>query len=135
MNVRTVTAAATGATRAAAISFCMVLSIACTGHHGMQAAEPADDVVLEVDNHNWADVLLYVVHDGSTTRLAQVTAAKSVSVPIPSRLVGADGIVSFVAHRIGGLDDYYSPRVSVRTGNTIALTLEGQLGMSSIGVW
>jgi hypothetical protein len=29
----------------------------------------------------------------------------------------------------------YSPLVSVRLGQTIALTLEAQLGMSSIGVW
>ena len=113
-----------------------VLSTACAGRHASSVAEPPpEDVTLEVDNHNWADVLLYVVHDGSTTRFLQVTATQSASVTIPSRLVGANGIVRFVAHRIGGLDDYYSPSVSVRTGQTIALTLEGQLGMSSIGVW
>ena len=129
MNVRTVAGSA-------AITLCLMVSSACAGHHGSQAVEPAQqDVVLEVDNHNWADILLYVVHDGTTSRFLQITGAKSASVTIPSRLVGSNGIVSFVAHRIGGLDDYYSPAVSIRTGQTIALTLEGQLKMSSIGVW
>lgn len=129
MSVRTVTAAAT-------FAFCLAVSAGCAGHRTSSPGAPApEDVVLEVDNHNWSDVLLYVVHDGSTTRFAQITAARSASIPIPSYLVGSNGIVRFVAHRIGGLDDYFSPSVSVRTGQTIALTLEGQLEMSSIGVW
>ncbi len=124
------------AINASTLVLCMAFAPACVGRHASQAAEPPPtDVVLEVDNHNWADVLLYVVHDGSTTRFAQVTATRSTSIAIPARLVGADGIVQFIAHRIGGLDDYYSPAVSVRTGQTIELTLEGQLKMSSIGVW
>jgi len=129
MDVRTVTAAA-------ALGLFLSGSTGCATHRASSAAEPApEDVTLEVDNHNWSDVLLYVVHDGSTSRFTQVTAAKSASLLIPSYLVGSNGIVRFVAHRIGGLDDYYSPSVSVRTGQTIALTLEGQLEMSSIGVW
>lgn len=129
MNVRTVAGSA-------AITLFLVLSAACAGRHGSSEPEPAQpDVVLEVDNHNWADVLLYVVHDGTATRFLQITGAKSASVTIPSRLVGANGVVRFIAHRIGGLDDYYSPAVSVRTGQTISLTLEGQLKMSSVGVW
>lgn len=114
----------------------LAIFTACIGHHRSPTQDSApEDVLLEVDNHNWADVLVYVVHDGSATRFLQVTGAKSTSVAIPSRLVGANGSVRFIAHRIGGLDDYYSPPVSVRTGQTIALTLEGQLKMSSIGVW
>lgn len=124
----------------AVFSLFLAISMACGGHHRSSAPEPTsepapEDVILQVDNHNWADVLLYVVHDGSTTRFLQVTATKSASVAIPSRLVGSNGMVRFIAHRIGGQDDYYSPAVSVRTGQTIALTLEGQLKMSSIGVW
>lgn len=128
MKTRTITALV--------LSLYIAIFTACVHHHGPQDAESApEDVTLAVDNHNWADVLLYVVHDGTSTRFLQVTATQSTSVAIPSRLVGADGIVRFIAHRIGGLDDYYSPSVSVRTGQKIALTLEGQLKMSSIGVW
>jgi len=32
-------------------------------------------------------------------------------------------------------DDYLSPVVSVRTGYTVALTLEDNLGRSTVGIW
>jgi len=130
MHVRTLASLLT------VVSLCSTLPAGCSGHHPAPAFQPPQqDVVLEVDNHNWSDVQLYIMHDGATTRFLQVTAAKSASVTIPSRLIGSNGMVRFIAHRIGGLDDYYSPEVSVRTAQTVALTLEGQLNMSSVGVW
>src|SRR5436305_688244 len=39
-------------------------------------AVPPTPVVIEVENHNWADVVLYVLHDGIQTRFAQVAAAE-----------------------------------------------------------
>jgi hypothetical protein len=114
----------------------LVLAAACAGHRADPNPPPSDyDLVLEVDNHNWADVLIYILHDGRQTRFLQVTGAKSVSQPVPSQLVSANGTIRLLVHRIGGLDDYLSPPVSVRNGGTIALTLEGQLHMSTVGVW
>lgn len=111
----------------------------------------ANALVLEVDNHNWSDVLIYVLHDGARTRFIEVTATKSVAQPIPAHLVGSSGTVQLFVHRIGGRDDsvnlvngprlrqasddYLSPVVSVRTGATIALTLESDLQRSTVGVW
>jgi hypothetical protein len=96
---------------------------------------PADPLVLEVDNHNWSDVLIYIVHDGTSTRFLDLTAAKSATQEIPGRLVGSNGMLQFLVHRIGGVDDYLSPVVSVRTGFTVSLTLESDLRRSSLGVW
>src|SRR6266480_1689665 len=47
-------------------------------------AVPPTPVVLEVENHNWADVVLYVLHDGIQTRFAQVAAAHNASIKIRS---------------------------------------------------
>ena len=116
------------------VAFLSLATAACSLNRPATAAT-IDDIVLEVENRNWSDVVLYVVHDGSTTRFMSVTAARTQTVPIAPRFIGATGVVRFIAHRVGGDDDYYSPSVSVRTGGTIALTLQPELNMSSIGVW
>lgn len=112
--------------------------LACASHsRGLEpgVVSQGDDLVLEVDNRNWSDVLIYVIHDGTHTRFLQVSAAKSVAHPIPAKLVGSDGTLRLLVHRIGGVDDYLSSPVSVRTGRTLALTLESNLERSSLGVW
>jgi hypothetical protein len=91
--------------------------------------------MLEVENHNWSDVVLFIVHDGRTNRFAQIAAAKDASFEIPPRFLGDQGTISLGLHRVGGRDDYRTESVSVRTGNTIHLTIEGKLEHSSIGVW
>ena len=62
-------------------------------------------VVLEVENHNWSDVVLFVIHDGRTHRLAQIAAARDQSFEIPPRLIGDQGLIRLGLHRIGGRDD------------------------------
>lgn len=112
---------------------------ACGAAHRRPALDPvvpADQLALEVDNNNWSDVVLWIAHDGRRERFLIVGAARSLVRAIPATMVGSDGTLQFIAHRIGGGDDYYvSPRVSVRTGYTVSLTLEDNLQHSSIGIW
>jgi hypothetical protein len=96
------------------------------------ASEP---VVLEVENHNWADIVLYVVHDGVQTRFAQVAAAHNVSIEIPTKLQGQMGVIRIAARRIGGTDSYLSQAISLRGGSAVRFTIEGSLSRSSVGVW
>jgi hypothetical protein len=126
------------------VTACLAVSlllIGCARHHiddTPQLAEPqpiSGPVVLEVENHNWSDVVLFVIHDGRTHRLAQIAAARDESFEIPTHLIGDQGLIRLGLHRIGGRDDYNTEPISVRTGNTIRLTIEGKLEHSSIGVW
>ncbi len=120
------------------------LLLACAGRHPMTAASLADatpesalvePVVLEVENHNWADVVLYVVHDGVHTRFTQVAAAHNVSIEIPPRLQGQMGVIRIAARRIGGTDSYVSQAISLRGSSAVRLTIESNLNRSSVGVW
>jgi len=96
---------------------------------------PIDSLVLEIENHNWSDIVVYVLHDGLTMRLAQVTAGRSLSVPLKAHHVGAMGTLRLAVHPIGGSSDYTSESLSLRTGNTIRLTVESKVGHSSVAVW
>ena len=92
-------------------------------------------VVLEVENHNWADVVLYVLHDGVQTRFTQVAAAHKLSIEIPDRLQGQMGVIRIAARRIGGNDSYVSQAISLRGNSAVRFTIESNLNRSSVGVW
>jgi hypothetical protein len=117
--------------------------IACAGRHPTPEALTANDpeaaapepVILEVENHNWADVVLYVVHDGVQTRFTQVAAAHNLTIEIPPRLQGQMGVIRIAARRIGGTDSYISQAVSIRGSTAVRLTIESSLNHSSLGVW
>jgi hypothetical protein len=120
------------------------LLMGCAGRHpvtqSLAGATPdtvalPEPVVLEVENHNWADVVLYVVHDGVQTRFTQVAAAHKVSIEIPPRLQGQMGVIRLAARRIGGTDSYVSQAISIRGSSAVRLTIESSLNHSSVGVW
>src|SRR5687767_15265478 len=111
-----------------AIAFAACI-VACRGSQFPEDVAPelaASDaqLILEVQNHNWADVVIYVVHDGKRSRLTSVTAAKTSSLIIPPNLIGQVGNLQLVARRVGANDRYVSQPISIRTGSTIVLTLE-----------
>jgi hypothetical protein len=113
---------------------------ACVGRHRASEEAPSPSaapapVVLEVENHNWADVVLYVVHDGVQTRFALITAAHDLSIEIPAQLQGQMGMIRLAAHRIGGNDSYISPEISLRGSSAVRFTIESSLSRSSVGVW
>jgi len=108
---------------------------AVTEQAALAATSPADAVVLEVENHNWADVVLYVVHDGVHTRFAQVAGARNVSMKIPPQLQGQMGVIRIAARRIGGNDSFVSQAISLRGNSSVRFTIESSLSRSSVGVW
>jgi broad specificity phosphatase PhoE len=124
---------------------CFVTAVACGRSQAAAAPAPAADstnmarpvesVVLEVENHNWSDIVVYVSHDGVVTRLALVTASSNTSVPLPAHLVGSLGVVRLAVRRIGGTDSYASEPISIRTGSTLRLTVESRVATSSVAVW
>lgn len=99
------------------------------------ADAPLEPVVLEVENHNWSDINIYVLHDGRRDRLTTVTATKDVSMELPTKLQGEMGIFRLIVYRIGGRDSYVTDPISIRTGNTVRLTVESDLQRTSVGVW
>ena len=118
----------------------MLMLPACARHKNLideeeQIVPISGPIVLEVENHNWSDVVLFIIQNGRTNRLAQIAAAKDGTFEIPPRYLAENASFQLGLHRIGGRDDFRTEVVSVRTGNTVRLTIEGKLEHSSIGVW
>jgi hypothetical protein len=99
------------------------------------ATASTEPVTLEVENHNWSDINIYVLHDGRRDRLTTVTAAKDVSMALPAQFQGETGVFRLTIYRIGGRDSYTTDPISIRTGNTVRLTVESDLQRTSVGVW
>jgi len=98
-------------------------------------ALPPDPVKLQVENHNWADIVLYIVHDGVQTRFTNIAAAHDVSMEIPAQLQGQMGVIRLAVRRIGGTDSYVSQAISLRGNSEVRFTIESSLSRSSVGVW
>lgn len=121
-----------------AIALAAAAQIGCRGSQFPEDVAPvvsSQSVVLEVENHNWSDVIIFVVHDGRRSRLNSVTATKHSSLIIPPNMIGQVGNLQLIARRVGANDRYVSQPISIRTGSTIVLTLESDLKRSSVAVW
>lgn len=94
-----------------------------------------EPLVLEIENHNWSDVNIFVMHDGRTHRLGTATAAKDATMIIPPQYQGDTHNFQLVLYRIGGKDSFTSQLLTGNTGNTVRLTIESKLEHSSVGVW
>jgi hypothetical protein len=113
--------------------------IACRGSQFPEDAlaqlSSNETVILDVRNNNWADAIIYIVHDGRRTRLNTVRATRTTSLVIPPNMIGQAGNLQLIARRVGAYDRYISPSISIRTGSTVVLTLESDLRRSTVAVW
>ena len=125
----------------AAFGFVYAALAACAGHKSPPTSELSafsgdHTVKLDVNNHNWLDVVIYVVHSGQRTRVATVVAAGSASVVVPNHaLRNSGGQIRLLVHAIGNPNTFMSETIVARPGMTIDWTLESDLKRSSLAVW
>ena len=94
-----------------------------------------EPIELSVENHNWLDVVVFVVHGGQRTRLVTVTAAKNASALIPEFALRHHGQIRLLAHAVGNPEPFLSEVIVVQRGMRIAWTLESDLKRSSVAIW
>jgi len=118
------------------LAACVVAACAGAGldleKDGLPAA--AREVVVEVENSNWADIVVYAVRNGSRTRLGMVPSMGRERFVLPSSVITAASNVQLVVDPIGGRP-YVFPPVIVERGQRVELRLENNLNLSSISVW
>jgi|SRR5690242_14692255 len=96
---------------------------------------PAGEIALNVTNHNYLDVVVYVLHDGQQTRVGMVTGSSSSLLFVPIRLLGLGHELQLYGRTIGSDSFTRTPTLIVQPGQYIEWTLETDLRRSSVGVF
>jgi hypothetical protein len=112
----------------------------CAAHRGAlkeEAFAPMADepVTLSVTNHNWLDVVIYVVTGTERIRLITVTAAGAGEIPVPTRALQHNGEIRLLVHAVGNPTTFMSELVVAKPGSTVEWTIESELRRSSLAVW
>jgi len=125
-----------GARRALALAWVLA---ACAPRSGVSTGErPAGNstpVPIEVESHNWRDVVIYLVRGGQPQRIGMVTGLSTTEFVIPFRRLGSSGNARLFASPIGGGPGYTSETLLVQPGQMIKLILDSDLGRSSTAVY
>ena len=111
------------------------LLAACHSRASAVPDEPVDGVPLEISNHNWSDVVIYVVRDGFQSRLGVAAAAQATSFTLPRRMLGQAGELQLFGRPIGAKGSAFTETVIVQPGQWVEWTLEDDLSRSAIGVF
>jgi hypothetical protein len=127
--------------RRAVLLAAVPLSQAACHHHATETnpppapAEAPTDVPLEIANHNWLDVIIYVVRDGHPMRIGIASASSSASFTLPARLLDQGRELRLWGRPIGGTGGTLTETVVVQPGQWVEWTLESDLDRSAIGVY
>jgi hypothetical protein len=115
----------------------LILCPSACARHGAESgavAESRAEVALVVENHHWNDVVVSVLHDGVVERIGLAIAVKTTTFIIPSRRLGAAGLIRLRGHPVGAPDDHTTDAFIVQPGQEIQWTLESDLARSSVAV-
>ena len=92
-------------------------------------------VALEVENHGWADVVIYLVRGTAEERLGMVGALNSTVFTFPFHRLGTGNDAQLKADPIGSDRAFYSEDIHVQPGQSLKWTLESDLARSFLGVY
>jgi len=93
------------------------------------------EVALEVENHGWSDIVIYLVRGTAVDRLGMVGSLSTETFVFPFRKLGVGTDVRLRAYPIGGPRAFTSENVLVQPGQWIKWTLESDLTRSFLAVY
>jgi hypothetical protein len=126
--------------RTAVILSATVVS-ACGGLSGKESSDPdapagrSGDIPLQVVNHHWLDVTIYVIHDGQRTRLGVAGGSAQTRMVVPSDLLGVGRDLQLYGDPIGSPERAITEVIIVQPGQFIEWLLESGLARSTVGVY
>ena len=104
-----------------------------TQHARMASAERRTTLVIE--NHNWADMVIYVLRGTQRSRVGSVNSMSTARFKLPESVAGTYGELRIQADPIGSRRTYTSPVINVVPGTQVELRLENNISISSFAVY
>jgi len=89
---------------------------------------------LVVESNNWLDVHLYMVRDGMTMSLGFMSGPGKANFQLPSVATLPGSALQFLIVPIGGAESHLTLPVIVNPGDTVGLTVQNDLSLSSVMV-
>ncbi len=116
---------------------CMTATSACgSARHSKENPSPGNsEVLLEVENHHWSDIVVYLMNGGQSQRLGMVSGVSTNNFVFSYRQIATGGRVRLRAHPVGGEDPFTSEDVSIQSGQGLKWTLESDLKRSTLSVY
>jgi hypothetical protein len=106
------------------IALLAVAGCRSTGRDAPSVQRP--EAFVRVDNRSMLDMTVYVVRSGERRRLGLVNALSTQTLPIPSVLIDASGVLRFLADPIGASRTPVSEEIVVRHGDVVQLVIPPQ---------
>lgn len=104
-------------------------------HRPSTDSAPDSAATLHVDNHNYQDVDIQVIHRGLRSHLGSVNAAAATDIVFPKNLLSDLGEVQLIAHAIGTPFTITTAVIVLKPGTEVRWTLETDLNSSSVTVY
>ncbi len=111
----------------------VLLLPACASNRGraeQAAPAPDDPVVLEVANHTWSDVDVFILASTMRARVGNVTSQGSERITVPHDL-WAYGTIQVRVEAVGGAAPYSTGAIDIHGGQRITVSVEEQRGLST----
>jgi hypothetical protein len=104
----------------------LVVLAACAGRSPEATAKPDSETILQVENRDFSDMVIYALNGTQRTRLGTATGNSTKSFVLPQYLVRSGGTLRFQADPIGGNRAPISEEMSVQPGDVVTLTIPSQ---------
>jgi len=117
---------------------CLAAASACGSarHSSDERPSPGDsEVLLEVENHHWNDIVVYLMSGSQSQRLGTVNGVSTDRFVFQYRQIASGGKVRLRAQPVGGQPSFTSEDVVIQGGQGIKWTLESDLKRSSLAVY
>jgi hypothetical protein len=116
---------------------CLAATAACgSARHSKESPSPgSSEILLEVENHHWSDIVIYLMNGNQSQRLGMVSGVSTKNFVFPYRQIATGGRVRLRAHPVGGKASFTSEDVVIQSGQSLKWTLESDLKRSSVAVY